>query len=558
MATHNEPANSTRHTLIVSLEPMILMSASAAEVDLVAEDLTSADFELIVLTETDVPVDSAPEISMEPVLFQLDTPFDSMLMSAEVTSLDQDILLVDAPVMQAEGEVFATAEVVESMSFESTIPSEEPVAVKEEVPSFESTEPLPMEFVLDEPQFEVVMVREPQVDTTDVEVVDFVRIAEPEFVDASSMVELQTLEAEEIVAEQKPIVDESLQFADESVDAPSELPVEIRSSVEGTPIEVTMVQRETMMPVATTSAELEPATDRNDFRISLSPGEYFNGGNGHDILIGLAGDNVLKGDSGHDMIILVRGDNVVDGGIGQDTLVYWSGNRSEYTFVDKGFGIIEVTHGQNVDYLTSIEEVRFDDGTFKIADLLTPAVTVPAPELIVAEPIVMVDESSIVAEISPAPEMPVIVPEPEMIIDEPIVVVDESAVVAEIPPAPEMEVIVPEPEMIVDELIVVVDETATSEVLVSEEILVADNSSDASPVAAPDVTPDSTLPVLPMVTQEELDMLLIQNPEPATSTELPPVDNSDDLNTVVSEVPTSEFGEVEVIVLDESDLLLWT
>jgi hypothetical protein len=127
------------------------------------------------------------------------------------------------------------------------------------------------------------------------------------------------------------------------------------------------------------SDSVAPATDGNDLRISLNTNEYIDGGRGQNILIGLAGDNAINGGTGHDMLFVVRGDNVINDGDGVDQLVYWGSKRSEFTFTDKGFGITEVRNGDQTDYVTNVELIRFDDGEFKLASLITaaPITTIP-------------------------------------------------------------------------------------------------------------------------------------------------------------------------------------
>lgn len=78
------------------------------------------------------------------------------------------------------------------------------------------------------------------------------------------------------------------------------------------------------------------------------------GGAGADTLRGFDGDDTLKGDAGSD---------VLDGGSGLDLALY-SGTRSSYEIVEMN-GTTSVISGADVDQLTGIEELRFDDATVR-------------------------------------------------------------------------------------------------------------------------------------------------------------------------------------------------
>ncbi len=126
------------------------------------------------------------------------------------------------------------------------------------------------------------------------------------------------------------------------------------------------------------AADLTESSNANDVMISLTPDELLDGGQGHDILVGLGGNNVLRGGEGHDTLISVRGDNVLDGGAGIDKAIYWNANRADYDVIDHGFGIIEIVGDTHSDFITNIEQVQFQDGTYSIAELLTGVPKAPA------------------------------------------------------------------------------------------------------------------------------------------------------------------------------------
>ncbi|MFN8705540.1 MAG: Ig-like domain-containing protein, partial [Planctomyces sp.] len=140
---------------------------------------------------------------------------------------------------------------------------------------------------------------------------------------------------------------------------------------------------ESMILMSASAAELNPetlseGTSGNDVIISLTPDELLDGGDGHDIMIGLGGSNVLRGGAGHDTLISVRGDNVLDGGAGIDKAVYWNANRADYTVIDHGFGILEIAGDRHSDFITNIEQVQFQDGTYSIEELLSGSAKAPA------------------------------------------------------------------------------------------------------------------------------------------------------------------------------------
>ncbi|MFN9971218.1 MAG: hypothetical protein ACK58T_15130, partial [Phycisphaerae bacterium] len=61
-----------------------------------------------------------------------------------------------------------------------------------------------------------------------------------------------------------------------------------------------------------------------------------------------------------------------------DTAIYWNGNRADYNVTDHGFGIIEISGSRHSDFLTNIEQVQFQDGTYSLSDLLSGRTNEPA------------------------------------------------------------------------------------------------------------------------------------------------------------------------------------
>ena len=95
-------------------------------------------------------------------------------------------------------------------------------------------------------------------------------------------------------------------------------------------------------------------------------------------LIGLGGNDTIEGGlnslisagAGDDRIITKDGINVVDGGEGFDTLQLLNNQRSDFSVIDRGFGIVEISSASQRTFLTDVEAVQFSDGTYTIAELL--------------------------------------------------------------------------------------------------------------------------------------------------------------------------------------------
>ena len=118
---------------------------------------------------------------------------------------------------------------------------------------------------------------------------------------------------------------------------------------------------------ATTPAGLSEGIDiGSDALISI---ENVVGGQGGDTITGSVADNVITGGAGND---------ILDGGAGTDTSVY-SGNRSDYTFIQNADGSLTVTDKRanapdGTDTLRNFELLKFADGTAAISDVLPPPV----------------------------------------------------------------------------------------------------------------------------------------------------------------------------------------
>ena len=114
-------------------------------------------------------------------------------------------------------------------------------------------------------------------------------------------------------------------------------------------------------PLAEAAADL-------DVVVASGEGDLAQGTDASEQLRGEGGDNVLRGGGGDDYLVPLKGDNVLDGGAGNDTAVY-SGSVADYEFEDRGFGISSVSRGDNVDFMTSVENIEFKEGVFSVQDL---------------------------------------------------------------------------------------------------------------------------------------------------------------------------------------------
>ena len=107
--------------------------------------------------------------------------------------------------------------------------------------------------------------------------------------------------------------------------------------------------------------------------------DHIRGGAGADVLAGLAGPDNLEGGDGGDTLLGGDGDDVLTGGAGADSLdggsgldvAVFSGALSDYAVVREGAEIRVSQTGApgEVDVLTGIETLRFDDGAGVVEDV---------------------------------------------------------------------------------------------------------------------------------------------------------------------------------------------
>lgn len=102
------------------------------------------------------------------------------------------------------------------------------------------------------------------------------------------------------------------------------------------------------------------------------------GGDGKDTIIGGAGADSILGNDGNDVFyaamggrfqnadgsyqLAVLGDDTIDGGADQD-LIYFDGLSTEYSFIDSGNNVVEITHNISGDkiFLSAVEFLVFED-----------------------------------------------------------------------------------------------------------------------------------------------------------------------------------------------------
>lgn len=131
-------------------------------------------------------------------------------------------------------------------------------------------------------------------------------------------------------------------------------------------------------------------TSGDDQMTGSAKSEYFDAcagndvvyaGGGDDIVVAGAGNDKVYGGSGADEAEGDAGDDYYDGGTESDTAVY-AGNRSAYSVsYDAASGKTTVTSlDDGVDTLVNVEQVRFRDGLFALANgQLTEVVANPTP-----------------------------------------------------------------------------------------------------------------------------------------------------------------------------------
>jgi hypothetical protein len=110
---------------------------------------------------------------------------------------------------------------------------------------------------------------------------------------------------------------------------------------------------------------------------SASGARYLTGTNAADSLTGTPYDDTLEGGGGNDQI---------NGGAGIDTVVF-HGGRNSYTISSLANGALLVNGGSldGTDTLTSVEILKFTDGSFERAQVLADTTAPDAPSLSVAK-----------------------------------------------------------------------------------------------------------------------------------------------------------------------------
>jgi Ca2+-binding RTX toxin-like protein len=111
------------------------------------------------------------------------------------------------------------------------------------------------------------------------------------------------------------------------------------------------------------SIENLAGSDFDDTLIGNGARNRLVGGEGNDILDGGDGNDRMIGSEGDDLFLFNFGSDEIEGGDGADTALY-VGMKADYGIVDNGAGswIITDLSNMDVDTLTGIETVSFDDG----------------------------------------------------------------------------------------------------------------------------------------------------------------------------------------------------
>ena len=100
---------------------------------------------------------------------------------------------------------------------------------------------------------------------------------------------------------------------------------------------------------------------------------------GNDIIYAGAGDDYIDGGAGDDVLTGGAGADDIYGGSGFDRAVF-SGDRS-VNFVSRlSDGQIQVSGPDGIDILSEVEELRFDDGIYQIADIFFATSTLLSPQ----------------------------------------------------------------------------------------------------------------------------------------------------------------------------------
>lgn len=92
-------------------------------------------------------------------------------------------------------------------------------------------------------------------------------------------------------------------------------------------------------------------------------------GAGDDIVVAGAGNDTIYGGSGNDQVEGDSGNDSIDGGAGIDTAVY-AGISGDYTFsYDSATGVETIKNAtDDTDTLQNVENIKFQDGTFNLAN----------------------------------------------------------------------------------------------------------------------------------------------------------------------------------------------
>ena len=88
-----------------------------------------------------------------------------------------------------------------------------------------------------------------------------------------------------------------------------------------------------------------------------------------DLIFGQDGDDTIDGNAGYDTITGGAGDDTIDGGANSDIAIF-AGNQSDYTFESSADGLtitITDTVNNDVDTVTGVETLRFDDGDITVS-----------------------------------------------------------------------------------------------------------------------------------------------------------------------------------------------
>ena len=93
------------------------------------------------------------------------------------------------------------------------------------------------------------------------------------------------------------------------------------------------------------------------------------GADGDDVIVGGSGSDTIEGNAGDDTITGGAGDDTIDGGDDTDIAIF-AGNQSDYTFESSADGLtvtITDTVNNDVDTVTGVETLRFDDGDIAVS-----------------------------------------------------------------------------------------------------------------------------------------------------------------------------------------------